>query len=190
MSYDIATPASTHVAEKVNGGYWVNRLEDRTHTTSGRPRGWRFILGGNGTSRYLLRMEDGAMVARTYKVVPVESSWGDRSIQVGKKVTLTSDDLPENGHVIVVGNRVGYLTWFGGNPEYTGSNIDGGVIYKAYVSSKHRRKGVATALLDLARQMFPDKDIRHSCALSDDGAAFAAATPTPNDLPRRRAAAA
>ncbi|MDN5893875.1 MAG: GNAT family N-acetyltransferase [Nocardioides sp.] len=187
MSYEAITPSSTHVVEKApaNSRYWhVSRIDQRASDK------WRFIAGSNGTSHYLLRMEDGAMVARTYKVVPVESSWGNREVRVGKNFTLADDDLPENEHVIVVGSRVGYLTWFPGAPEYTGSNIDGGVIHKTYVSRQHRSKGVATAMLDFARDTFPGKDVRHSNALTPDGAAFAAATPTPNDLPRRTTTAA
>ena len=72
--------------------------------------------------------------------------------------------------------RAGYLSWFGGKPEYDGANVDGGVIHKAYVSSPHRRRGVASALLDYARTQHPDQDIRHSRALSDDGKAWAANT--------------
>lgn len=183
MPYELTHPNNTHVAERVRGGYWnVSFTEDRTHSTSGRARGWTFITGGNGTSRYLLRMEDGTLVAHTYRTVPVEHPRGAAAIRVNRFV-LEHDGLPDAGEVIVVGKRCGYLSWFGGTPEYNGDNIDGGVIYKVYVSQQHRRKGVATALLNVARDMFPEKDIRHSSALSGAGVDFAAATPTPNDLP-------
>lgn len=182
-------PAATHMAEKRNGYWNVSRIEDRTHTTSGRDRGWAIITNAAGAARYLIRMEDGAMVARLVKEVPVQTQWGENLIQVTAKATLTHDELPTGGTVLLVGNRCGSLTWFGGTATYDGSNIDGGVIHKAYVSSQHRRKGLATALLRVARSRFPDKDIRHSNALSADGAAWAAATPTPNDLPTSRPAA-
>lgn len=79
-------------------------------------------------------------------------------------------------------SRIGMLTYFGGKPTYDGSNVDGGVIHKVSVRPRHQRNGVATAMLDFARERNPDKDVRHSNVLSEDGAAWAAATPTPNDL--------
>lgn len=187
----MSTIFASHIAEKGSGGGWnVSRLDDRTHSTSGRDRGWHFIAAADGNPRYMLRMEEGSMVARTVKTVPVTTEWGERIIRVGSTTTLIHDDLPEGGQVLIVGRRCGRLTWFGGCPTYDGSNIDGGVIYKTYVSSQHRRKGVATAMLGYARNLYPQKDIRHSNALSDDGAAFAAATPTPNDLRDGKAVAA
>ena len=80
--------------------------------------------------------------------------------------------------------RVGYLSWFGGhidrNPDGTPddrSNINGGRIYKAYVSGQHQRKGLASAMLAMARERHPEMEIRHSGALSDEGRAWAEATP-------------
>jgi GNAT superfamily N-acetyltransferase len=80
------------------------------------------------------------------------------------------------------GRRAGYLSYFGGhidrNEDGTPndrSNINGGLIYKTYVSGPHRRKGLATAMLDYAREKHPDMEIRHSNALSDDGRAWRAA---------------
>lgn len=178
----MSTILASHIAEKSNGGWNVSRLEDRTHTTFGRDRGWHFITGADGTPRYLLRMEEGSMVARTVKTVPVTTQWGEDIIRVGPTTTLIHPGFSGDGDVLVIGRRCGRLSWFGGRPAYDGSNIDGGVIYKTYVSSQHRRKGIATGMLDHARTLHPEKDIRHSTALSDDGAAFAAATPTPNDL--------
>lgn len=67
---------------------------------------------------------------------------------------------------------VGYLSWFGGQPRHDNNNIDGGVIYKVQVSGPHRRRGVASAMLDFAREKHPEQDIRHSNALSDDGRAW------------------
>lgn len=166
------TTAASHIAEK-NTCWNISRFEDR---------GWVFLNGRDGQPRYLLRMEDGAVVARSAKVVQVTLQYGEPTLPVSAKSTVTCDDLAEGDHVIVVGRRVGYLSWFPGHPEYNGSNIDGGVIYKTYVSSPHRRKGVATAMLRHARALHPEKDIRHSSALSEDGFAFARATPTQNDL--------
>lgn len=186
----MSTILASHVAEKSGSGWNISRIEDRTHSTFGRDRGWHFITGADGGPRYLLRMEAGAMVARTVKIVPVATEWGEQIIRVGTSTTLIHDGLPEDGDVLVVGRRCGSLSWFGGRPSYDGSNIDGGVIFKTYVSSQHRRKGVATAMLNHARNLHPERDIRHSNALSEDGAAFAAATPTANDLRVGKAVAA
>lgn len=70
----------------------------------------------------------------------------------------------------------GYISWFGGKPRYDGSNIDGGVISKVHVKDQHQRKGLATAMLDWARELHPDKDIRHSTALTDEGKAWSEKT--------------
>jgi GNAT superfamily N-acetyltransferase len=78
----------------------------------------------------------------------------------------------------------GYLSWFTGKIDRhpdgrpnDRSNINGGVIYKTSVSGPHRRKGVASAMLAFARERNPELEIRHSKALSDDGRAWAEATP-------------
>lgn len=119
----------------------------------------RYIRGGNQRSTYMLTID----------------LWNNVEARIAPRpATEEGTFLP--------GRRCGYLSIFGGTPEYTGSNVDGGVIFKVYVSSQHRRKGLATAMLDFARDEFPEKDVRHSDALTDDGAAWAAATPTPNDL--------
>jgi ribosomal protein S18 acetylase RimI-like enzyme len=83
-----------------------------------------------------------------------------------------------------LGRRVGSLSFFGGkidrNEDGTiddRSNINGGRIHKVYVSSQFRRKGIASAMLDFARERYPDKEVRHSNALSDDGRAWAEKKP-------------
>lgn len=94
------------------------------------------------------------------------------------KYHLSADEEPR--HIIArattkdgqPGKRIGFLSWYGGKPEYTGRNVDGGVIAHAYVSQQFRRKGIASAMLDFARAKHPDSDIRHSSALSDDGKAW------------------
>lgn len=82
------------------------------------------------------------------------------------------------------GKRIGYLTWFPGevrrNPDGSyedKSNINGGVIHKVYVSKLYRRKGLASAMLEYARTQYPEKEIRHSNALSENGASWAANHP-------------
>lgn len=83
-----------------------------------------------------------------------------------------------------LGRRVGSLSFFGGKIDRKEdgtpddrSNVNGGVIHKVYVSSQFRRKGIASAMLDHARMRYPDKEVRHSNALSDDGRAWKENTP-------------
>lgn len=92
----------------------------------------------------------------------------------------------EDYNSVSTSRRVGAMTIFGGKPRYDGSNIDGGVIHKAVVSGPQRRKGVATAMLNTARRRWPDQDVRHSGALSEEGRGWAEATPTENDVGRKR----
>ena len=100
------------------------------------------------------------------------------------KYILDSDDPGEMGTSIIArttnkqgqpGKRIGRLSWYPGKPTYESKNIDGGVIASAYVSKQFRRKGIASAMLDYARAVHPERDIRHSDALYPDGAAWAAA---------------
>lgn len=79
-----------------------------------------------------------------------------------------------------VGKRVGALTWFPGQVRKKedgsyddSSNVNGGVIHGVHVSTQFRRKGIASAMLDYARAKYPEKEIRHSNALSEDGQAWA-----------------
>lgn len=60
-----------------------------------------------------------------------------------------------------------------GHPGYNGSN--GGVISAVRVPKAHQRKGVAGAMLDLARENYGE--VRHSQVLSDEGAAWRKARP-------------
>ena len=83
-----------------------------------------------------------------------------------------------------LGRRVGSLSFFGGTIDRKEdgtpddrSNINGGVIHKVYVSPQFRRKGIASAMLDFARERHPDREIRQSGALSDDGRAWAEKKP-------------
>lgn len=63
------------------------------------------------------------------------------------------------------GRRLGYLS------------VDrvAGAVHQVYVSKPYRRKGVATEMLNHAREIHPD--LKHSTALHPDGAAFAKARP-------------
>lgn len=77
----------------------------------------------------------------------------------------------------------GYLQWFG---KRRGPDDEhGGTIHKVFVSEAHRRRGLASAMLDFARQQHPDHDIRHSNVLSDDGRAWSekkASRPMPTPM--------
>lgn len=131
----------------------------------------------------LVRSTRGLVVAwRSWQVLtpqeveegPWPSGWGAR----GERHWCPS------GHVLWLTRRAGYLSWFTGSIDRLpggslddSSNINGGVIYKVFVSAQHRRKGLASAMLAMARDLYPQMHIRHSKALSVDGAAWAAATP-------------
>lgn len=81
------------------------------------------------------------------------------------------------------GRRIGAMNWFptpigaSGIQNKVGQTIepDKPTIFKVVVSKPMRRKGVATAMLQHARDIAPD--LQHSHALSDDGAAWARARP-------------
>jgi GNAT superfamily N-acetyltransferase len=82
------------------------------------------------------------------------------------------------------GRSVGYLSWLSGdktsaNPRPIAGEADPTkpVIYKTVVSSRSRRKGIATAMLDHARAIAPDLQHAGPQALTEDGAAFAKARP-------------
>lgn len=76
---------------------------------------------------------------------------------------------------------VASMTWFSGTPSEedlnSPSNISPGKIYKVIVKPAHQRKGIASAMLDYARDLHPEAHIRHSGALSPEGAAWAKARP-------------
>jgi 8-oxo-dGTP pyrophosphatase MutT (NUDIX family)/GNAT superfamily N-acetyltransferase len=75
-------------------------------------------------------------------------------------------------HVMPSGRRAGVLTWFGGKHDPENPSTTHGVIHKVIVSAPHRRKGLASAMLDFAREKNPNDSIAHSTALSDDGRAW------------------
>lgn len=83
-----------------------------------------------------------------------------------------------------VGKRIGALTWYPGQVRKNedgsyddSSSVNGGVIHGVHVSTQFRRKGIASAMLDFARERYPEKEIRHSSALSPEGAAWSQAKP-------------
>ena len=93
----------------------------------------------------------------------------------GVSAHLYSEKKPDR-----IGRRIGGLTWFPGRVEKKedgsyddASNVNGGVIHGVHVSTQFRRKGIASAMLDYARELHPEKEIRHSSALSEDGKAWA-----------------
>ena len=80
------------------------------------------------------------------------------------------------------GRRVGYMNWFGPAGE-GGRHVQGSpdptkpAIYKVAVSKPQRRKGVATAMLEHAREIAPGLQHSGPQALSPDGAAWAKKRP-------------
>lgn len=82
------------------------------------------------------------------------------------------------------GRRVGAMNWFSGTVGSGGATTSAAglpvdpskpTIYKAIVSAPHRRKGVASAMLDYAREIAPD--LQHSHALSPDAVEWAKRKP-------------
>lgn len=78
------------------------------------------------------------------------------------------------------GRRIGAMNWFssavgsgGITTSAAGLPVDPNkpTIYKAIVSKPHRGKGVATRMLEFARQIEPD--LQHSHALSPDAVEWA-----------------
>lgn len=77
------------------------------------------------------------------------------------------------------GRRIGAMNWFptafNSTPitSAAGLTVEPGkpTIYKAIVSKPHRGKGVATEMLNYARQIEPD--LQHSHALSEDAVRWA-----------------
>ena len=74
------------------------------------------------------------------------------------------------------GRRIGYLDWHeaNGTPHVQGSpDPEKAGISKVYVSGNQRRKGIASAMLDHAREIRPGLQHSGKQALSKDGAAWA-----------------
>ena len=78
------------------------------------------------------------------------------------------------------GRRIGAMNWFPGSREGI-PHVQGSPdphkpgIFKVVVSRPMRRKGVATAMLEHARDIAPG--LQHSTVLSDEGRAWAEARP-------------
>lgn len=82
------------------------------------------------------------------------------------------------------GRRIGSMNWSssaigsgGATSNAAGLPVDPDkpTIFKAVVSKPHRRKGVASAMLEHARSIEPD--LQHSHALSEDAVGWAKAKP-------------
>ena len=72
------------------------------------------------------------------------------------------------------GRAAGRMSWF-----QQGFHTEGPEIFKVIVSKPHQRKGVASAMLEMAQRHAPG--LSHSAALSPEGAAWANARPLPGD---------
>jgi GNAT superfamily N-acetyltransferase len=108
------------------------------------------------------------------KYILKESNYG-----TGVSAHTYSEKKPDR-----IGRRIGGLTWFPGKVERNEdgsyddrSGVNAGIIHGVHVSTQFRRKGIASAMLDYARELAPEKEIRHSSALSDDGRAWAEKKP-------------
>jgi len=80
------------------------------------------------------------------------------------------------------GRRIGYLSWMSpvgeGNRHVQGSpDPTKPAIYKVVVSKNMRRKGIAAAMLDHARDIAPGLQHSGPQALTEDGAAWAKGRP-------------
>lgn len=84
---------------------------------------------------------------------------------------VTATYLGKGSNRIKKPQMVGRLSYFGGKANDQ-NNIEGR-IHKVFVKPAHRRRGLASAMLDHARAMKkPGDDIEHSSALSEDGKAW------------------
>lgn len=113
-----------------------------------------------------------------------------RQFGPGGKYTTRTGEYPgqRRNYVEAVhtnsGRTIGAMNWFD-TPVGTGGAItnkvgqtiepDKPTIFKVVVSRNMRRKGVATAMLNHARDIAPG--LQHSHALSEDGAEWARARP-------------
>ena len=64
-----------------------------------------------------------------------------------------------------------------GKLRMSGNKNGTSIIAEIAIDKKHQRRGLASALFKYHRDFWPDQDLHHSSTLSDDGKAFAAATP-------------
>ena len=64
-----------------------------------------------------------------------------------------------------------------GKLRMSGNKNGTSIIDEIAIDKKHQRRGLASALFKYHRDFWPDQDLHHSSTLSDDGKAFAAATP-------------
>jgi len=117
------------------------------------------------------------------------------SLKDGEKIKLIRVNDPSNGegsHTIYAVNKNGTLI---GALGYTSIEELNGDRYNPsiHVIKEHRRKGIATALYDLAEEMggkIPTLDAKHGAVRTDEGQAFREArernkNSTPNKTPKR-----
>jgi uncharacterized protein YjbI with pentapeptide repeats/DNA polymerase III epsilon subunit-like protein len=55
-------------------------------------------------------------------------------------------------------------------------------VFQINTRGGHRRRGIAAEMFNTHREVFPERDLQHSDALSEDGKAFSAATPSSGRL--------
>lgn len=99
----------------------------------------------------------------------------------GKYTTVPGYNMIKAVHT-KSGRGIGAMSWFSGDKSGI-RHVQGSpdpykpAIYKVYVSSPQRRKGVATAMLEHARDIAPGLQHSGPQALSPEGAAWAKARP-------------
>lgn len=71
------------------------------------------------------------------------------------------------------GKLVGFLNW-NNDADYNPDHVKN-AIHRVQVLKSHRRRGIATALFEHARQLNPE--LKHSHALTPDGQAWSEARP-------------
>lgn len=93
----------------------------------------------------------------------------------GYSLSYTQDILRPNSsnvainHTIIAthkGKTVGHLEWYNDEPEITNIHVD----------EKHRRKGLATAMYDMARNLPTKEGVEHSPIRTDAGEAWSRTT--------------
>lgn len=67
------------------------------------------------------------------------------------------------------GKLVGFINWHDPDPQYPGLR-DTSVVHRVQVDERHRRRGLASAMYEMAREIQPT--LKHSHALTTDGLAW------------------
>jgi len=142
------------------------------------------IMGKNdGTNEFfnentrVVRYQPEGKAAVDYVLV-VDDLFSNSSVVAYLRPTdgTTIDGNPESGFGNYKQKPVGVLeaTGAGKNPWRESAKDDNkGTVVSLVVNVSHRRRGLASAMLKFHRDTYPELDIQHSHALTEDGEAFA-----------------